>query len=341
MRINLLGWFSAVSLGLGAFACSAGGAASSAGPPAYRSDGPVSDDGGIGMNDSLDAPATSLGGSNSVDARSPGLYVVDAATPGSNACAGQTLKDVLVAIRAAQPALADIVTIYNPAQQGSSDGNFIYPYQQSDGGFAVTFKRGQGDCPAGCTDNTYDYFQTDANCAPMAIGHYRAISGSCLQVQGDPMWGHPAPPPDPSMVCGADNTPRNISGTFTFRAQGQSQPCATGWDKANANTLDATITVLVGQNGADLANGTVIVQGTGSALIDGVHLPARFIRQRFEATLQKSNVPSNCPQESSVSVQFDFENALPGTLTMSQSSDANCSACKGALSATLTLTSAL
>jgi hypothetical protein len=141
------------------------------------------------------------------------------------------------------------------------------------------------------------------------------------------------------MVCGADNTPRNISGTYSFRAQGQSQPCSIGWDKTNANALNVTIMVTVEQNSADLANGKVIVQGTGNALIDGMPLPARFIRQRFEAILSKSNLPSNCPQESSVGAQFDFENALPGTLTMTQSSDANCSGCKGALSANLTLTS--
>jgi hypothetical protein len=338
MNINLLRYCRIILLC--PLACSA-----TAGSMATTDAGAVKDDTGA---PTAGTGGTSAGGDNadsgpaqmppfSTVAIAPGLYIVDPATPGGGACASMTLADVLDAIRARTTALAAVTTIYNPTQQGTTDGNFIYPYQSADGGFAVAFKRGAGDCPGGCTDNTYDYFQTDDGCEGQQVGHYRAVSGSCLQVEGTPMWGHPAAPPDPSLICGADNTPKNISGTYSFRVQGQRQPCATSGDSpASPNNLDTTITVTVIQSGASMGNGVVIITGTGNALVDAVGLPATFIRSRFEATLQKSNLPSNCPQESSVMARYDFESGMPGTLTMTQFGDSNCSMCKGGLTVSLT-----
>src|SRR5678816_1431607 len=80
----------------------------------------------------------------------PGRYLTSTDTTGTGVCAGITLDDVLGNIRTAEPDLADILTIYNPANT-SGDGSFVYPYARTDGGFDVVFKRGLGDCPAGCT----------------------------------------------------------------------------------------------------------------------------------------------------------------------------------------------
>ena len=266
----------------------------------------------------------------------PGLYLVDPATAGGGACAPTTLADVLDAIRAGDPALVGVNAIYNPAQSGG-DGNLIYPYRTSDGGFAVAFKRGAGDCPAGCTDNTYDYFRTDAACVPRTVGHYHEVSGACLMVDGQPMWGHPPALPDPAIVCGADNTPQDISGHLQFHATGQAIPCAVSGDKGLANDVDTTLDVTVMQDPANLGTGVVIVSGTGNPLVDGIALPATFIRRRFEATLQKSNLPSNCPQESAITARYDFESGRPGTLTAHQTGDDNCSMCKGGLLLTLSI----
>ena len=61
------------------------------------------------------------------------------------------------------------------------DGSFIYAFA-TETGFAVTFKRGGGDCPAGCAENEYWYFVTDPACAPMQVGHFNAAwgPGNCL-----------------------------------------------------------------------------------------------------------------------------------------------------------------
>ncbi|MEA2697687.1 MAG: hypothetical protein QOI66_1958 [Myxococcales bacterium] len=337
MNINLLRYCCIILLCPLACSATAGSVATTdAGAGKDDAGSPISGSGGT--TGGGEKPDSSLTGTPpfATAAIAPGLYIVDPATPGAGDCASMTLADVLAAIRAKTALLAAVTTIYNPTQQGTTDGNFIYPYQTADGGFAVAFKRGAGDCPGGCTDNTYDYFQTDDRCAPQQVGHYRAVSGSCLQVEGTPMWGHPAAPPDPSLICGADNTPKNISGIYSFRVQGQRQPCTTTADSlASPNNVDTTITVTLIQSGASLGNGVVIITGTGNALVDAVGLPATFIRSRFEATLQKSNLPSNCPQESSVMARYDFESGLPGTLTMTQLGDSNCSMCKGGLTVSL------
>lgn len=133
----------------------------------------------------------------------PGRYLTTAKAAGAGACVGKTLADVIAAIHVLEPSLADIVAIYAPAG-GTGDGRFIYAYARADGGFDVVFKRGKGDCAAGCTDNEYFYFSTDEACRPKKVGHYRAAwgadSGACPQVEGEPMWNHP-PTADSLQVC--------------------------------------------------------------------------------------------------------------------------------------------
>jgi hypothetical protein len=135
----------------------------------------------------------------------PGRYLTNPRATGAGACAGKTLDDVIAAIHALEPSLADVVSIYAPAG-GASGGSCIYAYVRADGGFDVVLKRGKGDCSAGCTDNEYFYFSTDEACQPEAVGHYREAwgvdSGSCLHVEGEPMWSHP-PMADPLLVCGS------------------------------------------------------------------------------------------------------------------------------------------
>src|SRR5690349_14227337 len=70
----------------------------------------------------------------------PGRYLTTDSVAGEGSCAGLSLADVLAKIYAAEPTLADIQTIYNPASP-AGDGSFIYPYQRNDGGFDVVFKR--------------------------------------------------------------------------------------------------------------------------------------------------------------------------------------------------------
>ena len=40
------------------------------------------------------------------------------------------------------------------------DGSRIHAFQSPDGGFSLVFLRGSGDCPSGCIERRYWYFET-------------------------------------------------------------------------------------------------------------------------------------------------------------------------------------
>jgi hypothetical protein len=265
----------------------------------------------------------------------PGVYLTSASATASSPspCMAKPLGAVLDEIRASDPTLDDIQTIYNPAAAGG-DGSFIYAYDVGVLGFDIVFKRGSGDCLAGCTDNEYFYFSTDASCEPMALGRYHAAWGAgaqCLQVKGTPRWTHPVPP-DPLIVCGVDNSPRDVSGTYAVHASGQRMACAAG---ASAATLDADIQFVVEQDAADPGQGSVTFFSTGDPLVDGVKLPAHFQRQRFDAAFMSSFPPEACPRAATITAHYDFEGYQPGGIEALDFGDQSCAACKGSMSVAL------
>jgi hypothetical protein len=264
----------------------------------------------------------------------PGLYVTSASTAGSGACAGVLLATILAKIRAADPTLADIQTIYDPSTS-TSDGSFIYPYARADGGFDAVFKRGLGDCVAGCTENDYRYYATDDACSPAEVGHFHAAwgSGTCLTVEGAPMWSHP-PAPDPLTVCGQDDAAQDLRGTYRLHAVGTRAPCTA--TAAASSATDTTVTVIIAQTESDLGTGTVTFSGTGDSVVDGVPLPAQFQRRRFDATLDSTTTSTSCPRQSSVTARYDFELYQPGGIEMNRTGGDDCSSCKGSMSLTLT-----
>ncbi|HEY2732252.1 MAG TPA: hypothetical protein VGK52_20065 [Polyangia bacterium] len=327
---------SVVTLGCGGVSASR----SSGGGPADGSPGDTASATGAGGGGGSGADVAA-GSTNVVHAEvpgpvdPPGAYVTSETANGSpGACAGVALGNVLAAIRAANSALADIVTVYNPAT-ATTDGSFIYTYDVGVLGFDVVFKRGTGDCLAGCTENEYWYFSTDGSCQPVSAGHYHATWGtdSCLTVDGAAMWGRPTPP-DPLTVCNEDNTARDLRGVYDVHGSGQLTPCAV--TATSATAVDAQMKLLIDQDPQDLSTGTVTFSLTGDPLVDGVPLPARFQRERFNATMMKSNLPAMCPRQNTVTAHYDFEGYEPGGIEAGQVGDDSCTACKGALSLELT-----
>jgi hypothetical protein len=264
----------------------------------------------------------------------PGAYLTSrsATASGPGPCAMTALGDVLDAIRAADPSLADIQTLYDPTS-GGGDGSFIYAFDVGVLGFDIVFKRGLGDCASGCTENDYQYFSTGPSCRPSKVGHYHAAwgSGTCLTVDGTPMWARPLPP-DPITVCGEDNSPRDLRGTYAVRAQGSRMACAAG---AAPSALDATIQLVVEQDPTDPSSGFVTFMSTGDPLVDGVKLPARFQRQRFDAAYIGSFPPDACPRATSVTAHYDFEGWEPGGIEALDVGGQSCGGCKGGMSVAL------
>jgi hypothetical protein len=318
---------------------SEGGVAGSAGAGQAGSaaDGGSSDAGVEAKDDA--AATTGAAGTQVADVvpggtiTAPGAYLTMTSATGAGPCAGVTLGDVLAQIRADDSALADIQTIYNPATT-TGDGTFIYPYARADGGFDVVFKRGLGDCPAGCTENDYVYFATDAACNAVSVGRFESAWGTstCLTASGTPLWNHP-PAPDPLTVCGQDNTAQALGGTYHLQARGSHTPCST--TPTAAITVATTITVLIEQDAKDPSTGHVTFSGTGDTLVDGTRLAATFQRRRFDAQMQSSDPSSSCPRQSSISARYDFERYEPGTIEANQMGGDDCSSCKGSTSLAL------
>lgn len=117
---------------------------------------------------------------------------------GEGPCASKTARDVLDAIHQAYPEFADITDFYDPRYIGVP--KLVYPYT-SDAGFSLVLASGKGDCPGGCIDWDYYYFQTDERCAPKQVGSYSAHSGPCngYTVKGEPLWD--MPDHTPTEIC--------------------------------------------------------------------------------------------------------------------------------------------
>jgi hypothetical protein len=264
----------------------------------------------------------------------PGVYVTseNATATAPSPCASTTLGTVIDAIRASDSTLADIQTLYDPAEP-TGDGSFIYAYDVGVLGFDIVFKRGLGDCAAGCSENDYTYFATGVGCLPSMVGQYHSAwgTGTCLTVEGTPMWGTPAPP-DPIVVCGVDNSARDVHGTYVVSAQGTLTACAAG---ATATTIDASLQLVIAQDSQDLSSGSVTFTGTGDPLVDGVALPARFQRQRFDASLMTSLPPDSCPRASSITAHYDLEGYQPGGIDAVEVGDATCGSCQGSMNIAL------
>jgi len=182
----------------GAAGTSAGSAAVTGGSPGATGGGPST--GGTGSS----AGAT-LGGSGGSSAGTAGTdigqggdgpvvtepkAVDDPDAPGAGPCDGKSANDVLDAVHEQHPELAAISGFYDPNLIGQS--SLVYGFT-TEAGFRLALAAGDGDCPAGCIDWEYWYFETDDTCTPQQVGHFSAKfgPGNCYTVVGEPMWGVP------------------------------------------------------------------------------------------------------------------------------------------------------
>jgi hypothetical protein len=280
--------------------------------------------------------ATGGTGGGTAEVSAPGSRLTSGGSMGWGPCAGFSLAQVLGALHASYPDLADVSEIYDPTATYTGDGSYVHAFATQDGGFALVLKRGLGDCPAGCTDNYYFYFETDATCTPVLVGTYHAgyvpENGNCLTVEGSPMWGIPVAP-DPAGVCGADNSPAPISGTYSLRLTGTHVPCSPPSDVTHVD-VDTVVTLTIDQDDSNLGTGYVTFGGTGSKIVDDRALPATFTRQRFRVLLAEDNLPAaQCAWNHEVEAQYDFEASAGALRVFEYGTD--CVECKGDLMGTL------
>ncbi len=170
----------AISGGGSAGVTAENGGAGTAGFPA--------ENGGADTGTSGAAGAAGAGGS---DDDGPKEVVNDDATPGHGACEGVTLGDVIDAIHQGWPNLASIIWFYDPTTSGEGDSIRAF---RTDRGFELAFFHGSGDCPGGCINREYWYFETDGSCVPHLVGHYSKTfddAHNCSRYDGEPLWEVP------------------------------------------------------------------------------------------------------------------------------------------------------
>jgi hypothetical protein len=277
------------------------------------------------------------------DPLAPGMPVYDANTQGGGSCAGTTVAQLIEQLHATHAELADIASI---APADTADGpQGLYAFLREDGSLALVFRQGSNDCLAGCIDNEYWYFETRDDCVPAQVGHYAATfdnsgGANCWALTGAPIWGRPQAL-DPAYDCAATNDAQVIAGSYGLHAQGSGTPCLLAGAAQTSLTIDETLTIVLSQDAGDPTQGTLIVQGTGNAAIDGVSLPAQFSRRRFSAHLEQSNLPSRCRRRSMLDLSFDFEEFGSHQLQLEEIDTPDCDQhpddyCKGQLQLDLT-----
>ncbi|MEO8903584.1 MAG: hypothetical protein ABI627_18850 [Polyangiaceae bacterium] len=270
----------------------------------------------------------------------PGVATVRLSKLGSGVCAGTTLADAIAQVRALRPDLSDVTELYASNPDVGGDGSYIYAFAEAGGGFALAFKRGGGDCPAGCTVNDYWYFETDAACQIQAVGETHSEE-LCTPADQQPRWGVPAAVA-PRYICGADLSPVQLSGEYNLVACGTAEACSPvgGQKRSPPRVLPSTLSLSIQQDPSDLSQGTVTLSGTGEALLDAQPFPATFDRQSFIVHAEYSNLPSTCPEQWQFDFSYDFEGFGARTLSFVQTQTPDCAKapaayCKGAVSATL------
>lgn len=247
--------------------------------------------------------------------RKPGPNLYDRNAAGQGACSGKTLGDVITAIHAANPELADVNLIIDPAMPPPPIviTAQITAFETADG-FAIVMQRGEGDCESGCIEIQYWYFRTDANCDPQEVGHYdpHSYAATC-NLEGYPMWDTPLPPLEYPPACGPSLRVRPLESMDTVTGCGQRSACAvSGAEMPEDVTLELQVDIRRDQ--ADPSGGTVTLRGTGHDLLDGRPLAATFAGGQVRANVDNASLPSTCLMQFSVELFLDFDGNSEGYL---------------------------
>lgn len=298
-----------------------GDAGSDSSGPTERSGSDASANGSPG-----DSPiaARDLDGSSDL----PGERLTDLSRYGSGVCSDTTLNDVVTTIHEKWPQLADIVDVYDPSRLG--DGSYIYAFAAADS-FQLVLKRGRGDCPAGCTENEYWYFATDASsCTPKAVGQYSFARGgpNCIATTGEPMWGVPEAPSAGSR-CSAEDRDGSVVDEPRLDANvatgAEMQPVfdgnVTGTGPCGAVSVGAVIAA-IGQGWPELSNINQI--HLPSSLGDGSFIYAFQVPGGFRLVVKRGggDCPAGCTEneywyfvtdEACTPKKVGFFSTAPGT----------------------------
>jgi len=106
--------------------------------------------------------------------------LANSSATGTGACQGVTVGAFLSAIQV-QDSQIQISSVQTCASISSSIGasGGVFAYRTSCGSLRVVVWQGSGDCPAGCIQNDYWYFDSDTNCQPILVRHTTKSANRC------------------------------------------------------------------------------------------------------------------------------------------------------------------
>jgi len=265
----------------------------------------------------------------------------DAATIGTGVCGATTTDQFIAMAQQLRPELSEIRQLSHvDSGPGASS---ISAYLEPDGTFSLVFRRGDGDCFAGCVDNEYWYVKADDKCAPQQVGYYKRTNNpnaNCFDESGLAMWDEPRAL-DPQFACGANLMPQNVAGSHELHARGVLQGCARSGETIAPMSIDKVIKLDVEQDAAELAKATITLLDVGHPLLDGRKLNAEVVRRRVVVHAQESNLPNKCIKQSQVDLEYDFEGLGGRSLYLMEVDTPDCSNkpddyCKGYIELSLT-----
>jgi hypothetical protein len=250
------------------------------------------------------------------------------AVVGQGACAGTTLSGFLDSVRRDFPAVSDIVELRSTGPRGvtlnagpsmpagvpigepTGQSAFVVAFMDAQS-FGAAFYRGDRCRGDSCEILENRYFESDSQCRPRWVGHYRkklteGPRGRCTEETGQALWNHP-PMAQPLARCDADWSPQNVSG------QRQIAILNAPGDGECGRKVQAPFTVVdvvVAQND-DLANAKVTFWSTGLPFLDGKAFSAKVERQHIKATFVE-RLPGSCEIERQYDIDLNFEGAQIG-----------------------------
>lgn len=337
-------WLSLITIA----ACTGGGAIESLGsapPPSRSEDAGASSAGGKGREPSppvsvADAAIEgTCGGSPGIcgvaASLSAGTVLTTRDATGTGVCATTTAGDIIDAARALVPDLPDVREPFDPGQPSAGEAPRVLVYRTPCGGFAAVFITGNGDCPAGCIDHRYWYFETNPSSPKVctlgtAGAHARTFdrARNCYEVKGSPRWGQPTQLPRESR-CDVDR----LSGTYTRCVSGGYTPCG-----GNTGVIDAIITLAIEQDASDASKATLTLGGTRYPGLDGVPYEAHVNGRVITAEKKATTGSASCLTTSSFTFELDLDKP-PGFAGYLEYKESKCTpgagTCEGGLGITL------
>ncbi len=313
-----------------------GDASGGTGPGGHTNNGDGDGDGDAGDGDTGDGDSGDGDGDQSeprcgVD-EAPGARLANPTDEGSGDCADVSIADFLARIHEAHPDLSDVTDMRNEDAGGEQERSYI-GFKKDDGRLQAVLYQGAGDCPSGCIDDIYHYFEADESCDPVLVGSYENVSdeeNNCRNITGAPKWGYPVATPT-TYSCEVRDTP-TIEGTFSIPFSGTRQPCSLkGSD--TPEDISGTLELTISASKDDPSQAVITLESPDFDLpwLESTELATMIEYLQYRVETQWDNTPTTCLESYDVSIDLDLEVCFSGHLRYEEAIDTECNDdyCKG------------